>query len=107
MTSRLPQIVAELPVAVRAALVASAQKIAQDAKDRVPVKSGRLRDGIHVEIGEEGVLVVAGDRDVFYGHMVEHGTTHSPPHPFLVPALEQNRGETVAAIDAAIRKAAR
>ena len=23
--------------------------------------------------------------------MVEHGTSHSPPHPFLVPALEEER----------------
>jgi hypothetical protein len=36
-------------------------------------------------------MVVAGDDDVFYGHMVEHGTTHSAPHPFRVPAAEEAR----------------
>lgn len=105
--SRLPEIIAELPVAIRAALVMSAQKIAQDAKDRVPVETGRLRDAIHVELTEEGVEVVAGDHDVFYGHMIEHGTTHSPPHPFLVPALEENKSEVIASVEAAIKKVTR
>jgi hypothetical protein len=38
------------------------------------------------------VYVLAGDpKDpsfAFYGHMIEFGTSHSPPYPFLVPALE-------------------
>lgn len=102
--SRLPQIISELPVAVRAALVASAQQIAQDAKDRVPVETGRLRDAIHIELTEEGVEVVAGDHEAFYGHIIEHGGVNHPPHPFLVPALEQNRDNAVAAIKAAIKK---
>ena len=39
--------------------------------------------------------MVAGDRDVFYGHLVEYGTQSSgaggggaAPHPFLTPAAK-------------------
>lgn len=117
--NRLPEIIAELPVAVRAALVQGAQRVAQSAKDRVPEDTGDLERAIHVEIAEDptdaavlsgravlegGVYVVAGDDKVFYGHMVEHGTTHSPPHPFLVPALEENRAAIQEEIAAALRK---
>lgn len=85
--------------------MAAAQEVSQSAKDRVPVRTGRLLQAIHVEPSDEGATVIAGDHDVFYGHMVEHGTTHSPPHPFLVPALEEHREDIVATVVAAIRKA--
>lgn len=103
--SRLPEIIERLPGAVRAALTAGAQEVAQSAKDRVPVDTGRLQRAIHTEPTDEGVSVIAGDHDVFYGHMVEHGTTHSPPHPFLVPALEEHREDILATVIAAVRKA--
>ena len=35
--------------------------------------------------------VIAGDFDAFYGHIVEHGSTQNPPHPFLIPAFEAVR----------------
>jgi hypothetical protein len=37
--------------------------------------------------------VVAGNEDVFYGHIVEHGGAHSAAQPFMVPAAEDSRGE--------------
>lgn len=82
-----------------------AEAIAEEARNRVPVNTGRLRDAIHVEKRASGVevggqhvggvysdwFVVAGDTKAFYGHMVEFGTTHSPAHPFLIPAFESRR----------------
>jgi HK97 gp10 family phage protein len=91
--SRLPQIAAELGIKMRAAENAAAQVVAQRARDRAPVATGKLRDAIHVENDPDGALVVAGNDDVFYGTMVEHGTARNPPHPFLVPAAEESRGE--------------
>ena len=41
-----------------------------------------------LRLDEEGWRVVAGDRDHFYGHMVEFGSTRAPAHPFLVPSVE-------------------
>jgi HK97 gp10 family phage protein len=91
LISRIPEIVADLPSTVKDALMESAEAIAEAAKERVPVDSGALRDAIHVEEIEGGASVVAGDERVFYGHLVEHGTTQAPPRPFLIPAFEAER----------------
>lgn len=95
LKSRLPAIAAELHGLVEAALQPGAHLVEAAAKERVPVESGELRDAIHVDTQPEGVYVIAGDNKTFYGHLVEHGTSHSPPEPFLVPALEANRAAVV------------
>lgn len=102
--NKLPEIIAELEPAVRAALVAGAQDVAEAAKTRVDVDTGKLFRAIHVELTDEGVEVIAGNHDVFYGHIVEHGGVNHPPHPFLVPALEENRERIIERVAAALRK---
>lgn len=91
LRSRLPAIIAVLPVGVDGATREAAEVVVERAKARVSVNEGDLRDAIHIE--REGVAeyaVVAGDEnEVFYGHMVEHGTSHSAPRPFLVPSLDE------------------
>lgn len=106
LDSRLPEIIAALPAAVREAAQAGAELVAEDARQRVPVKTGRLRDAIHTQNQPDGVAVIAGDREAFYGHIVEHGSISAAPHPFLVPALEENRVAIVALMQEAIRKTA-
>lgn len=92
LKSRLPEIAAELRPRVGNAVRLGAERIKESARDRVPVHTGKLRDGIEIDRrGPTEYAVVAGDRDVFYGHLVEFGTSHSAAHPFLVPAAEQNR----------------
>lgn len=88
LESRLPAIIAELPSEVDDALKEGADAIVEGAAERVPVDSGALRDAIHVEDTEGGYLVVAGDTEAFYGHIVEHGGVNTPPRPFLIPAYE-------------------
>lgn len=106
LTSRLPEITAALPPAVHAATLHGAEDVAEGARERVPVVSGRLHDAIHVEEIPEGAAVVAGDKEVFYGHLVEHGgAINRPPHPFLIPALEANRERIEHEVVAAIRAA--
>jgi len=106
LKSRIPEIIAELGPAVEEATVAGADLIAESAKARVPVDTGRLRDAIHVETGPEGAYVIAGNRDAFYGHIIEHGSAAygTPPRPFLVPALEENRIDVERLVSAAIRR---
>lgn len=104
LTSRIPQITREMLPAVEAALKVGAGQIAAAARDRVPVATGALRDAIHVERDGIGFEIRAGNADVFYGHIVEHGSTHTAPHPFLVPALEASRAEVVADVHAALRR---
>lgn len=96
LNSRLPRITASLRPKLEAIIERTAEKVAEDARARAPVQSGALRDAIHVEDkGDLTVHVVAGDNTAFYGHMVEYGTSHSPAHPFLIPALEENREEAI------------
>lgn len=95
--SRLPQIAADLGMRMDAVAREGAELIADEARDRVPVDTGRLQDAIHVErihLGE--YAVVAGDNEAFYGHIVEHGGAFTPARPFLVPALEDNRAQIIA-----------
>jgi HK97 gp10 family phage protein len=104
LESQLKRIAEELEPEVREALHNGAEQIAEAARVRVPVDTGHLREAIHVTVEREGFHVVAGDKEAFYGHMVEHGTTHSPPHPFLVPAFEENKERLVESVNEAIRK---
>lgn len=110
LKSRLPEIAAALPGRVDAAIVQGAHAVAADAERRLEPhrQSGELARQLHVDEDQrEGVYVVAGDpRDpsfAFYAHMVELGTSHSAPYPFLVPALEEN----VSAIEGLVRTALR
>lgn len=104
LKSRFPEITAELRPRVSAAVKAAAEGIENGAKERVPVDTGALRDAIHVE--RQGVAeyaVIAGDSAAWYGMLVEHGTTHNPPHPFLIPAAELGREAAEGLVQAALR----
>jgi HK97 gp10 family phage protein len=107
--SRIPEITVAIPTLINRAVAAGAQIIAEGASDNL-VRGGHivndeLAPAIHTE--REGVAeyaVVAGEKGgPFYAHMVEHGTTHSPPYPFLVPALEEHTDTVVALVAAATR----
>ena len=72
--------------------------IAAEAKRRVPVKSGKLRQSIRVRRlkgdPKQDVRVYAGNRikgGAFYAHMVERGTKKMTARPFLRPALYGSR----------------
>jgi HK97 gp10 family phage protein len=107
LKSRFPAIAAELEPLTRGALEAGAELVSTAAKGRVVVgeRTPHLRDAIHTDSEPEGVYVVAGDKETFYGHMVEHGTSHSAPQPFLIPALEETRSEVLALVAEALRHA--
>lgn len=102
LRSRLDSIARSLPDEVDSAIRLSAEAIEAGAKSRVPVDTGDLRDAIHTEKLEDGSYrVVAGNGDVFWGNFVEHGTTRTPAHPFLLPAAEAERDN----IDGLVRRA--
>ena len=116
LISDLSEISSGLPDAVAEALEAEAEKIAQDAKQRVPVRTGNLRDSIEVvpynEPGFVGFRVVADARSLTgkynapYAHMVEYGSVHNEPaRPFLVPALEAGQDTVLDAVTNAIQDA--
>lgn len=97
LKSRIPQITAELQGKLETVVQSGAESIEAMAKARVPVDEGDLRDAIHTEREPEGVYVVAGGEDVFYGHIIENGSVIHPPRPYLVPSAEAARGPIIAA----------
>jgi HK97 gp10 family phage protein len=103
LKSRLPEIAVTLEPRVIAAVRAGAEAVEAEAKTRVPVASGALRDAIHTDLDGDDVYVVAGTDDVFYGHLVEHGTSRVPARPFLVPALEARRDSILNGVRAALQ----
>ncbi len=87
------------------ALRAGGEVITEEARMRVPERTGNLRDSIavstrslnysSVQLGEGEAEIFVGPaeggntpHDGFYGHMVEFGTVHSMPRPFMRPAFD-------------------
>lgn len=106
LKSRIPRITSEMLPAVTAALRHGAEQVADAARARVPVDTGGLRDSIHVvRDGDLEFMVLAGDDDTFYGHIVENGGAHTGPRPFMVPAAQATAGQVTGDVRAAIRRA--
>lgn len=95
--------------AARAALAKSADEVVAEAKSRVPVKTGALRDSIQAEkIGNGKFKITANaksKRDFAYGRIVEYSPKINKP--FLHPALLAKRGEVQKNIVEAVREAIR
>lgn len=67
-----------------------AERIAERARSRVHVVTGELRDSIKARPdGKNGATVVA---EAEHASFEEFGTRYRPPHPFLTPAAEAERG---------------
>lgn len=80
--------------AARESLVENGETVAEEAKKRCPVDTGRLRDSIHVEKnGANKVRVVADAKakdGYSYGRLIEYSPKGTP---FMRPALEAKRAE--------------
>jgi len=63
------------------------QKVVDDAKAIVPVRTGTLQRSIRFW-AEEGEYHVGSD--VHYAPYVEYGSSRMAPRPFLTPALQWN-----------------
>jgi HK97 gp10 family phage protein len=101
--NNLDRIARQVKPAVEEAIRDGAELVVARAKARAPVRTGALKAAIHSELVHNGYEVVAGDGDVFYGHLVEHGTHHSAAQPFLVPALEESRSDVIKIAEAKLR----
>ncbi|QNE38990.1 HK97 gp10 family phage protein [Hymenobacter sp. NBH84] len=77
----------------------TAEAIATDAKSFAPVKSGRLKNSIHVVKDAAGYEVVA---DAPYAAKVELGVRGSVAKPFLFPAYQLHKNKFLTNIREAI-----
>lgn len=132
LESRFPQIVAELSVKVGAAIKEGTEGIAEAAKANAPdpppygkylkesieARSGDFsygarsafgqneasKYGFSVPVGRQVVTEIAyGVWSSWYSPFVEFGTSHSAPHPFLMPAAEEGLPEVVGLVNAALK----
>lgn len=96
--------------AAKDALKQGADEVVADAKNRCPVRTGKLRDSIRAEPNRDGsvyTIVADAERDGFcYGQIVEFSPKEGYK-PFLYPALEANYGRVMANIRGAVDRAAR
>ncbi|KMS54718.1 HK97-gp10 family putative phage morphogenesis protein [Sphingobium cupriresistens] len=94
------------PASRERSLMAGAVIIQAEAQRLVPVLTGNLRESIIISFDAGlnfaavkqsrffSAIYVGPSKDQgFYGHMVELGTSHSPAHPFMRPALDNTREE--------------
>lgn len=93
----LDQLLRQLPEkmaasALNSSVRAGAKVIFDEAKARVPVDTGSLRDSIRIqkvkESGKTVVFKVGPDKDRWYGIFTEFGTSLRAATPWLRPAFD-------------------
>lgn len=107
------------------ALVEAANLVAEDAKGRVPVRMGALRESIRKRVSKKKLFArVECDypkgtgkyvrtkkhgedrsREHYYAFAVEYGTRKDPEQPFLRPAKEAQEGAILEKVGAALERA--
>ena len=117
-TEQLRQFEREAKAAMREVVAESVADAGDVAQKNVPVRSGRLKRSLQVQIGQEGTGAAAqgpiahraiksqinvGDRVMlrwrkFYAPFVEKGTRHSRAKPFVQPAVDQWQAIVSAAV---------
>ena len=95
--------------AAKAALERGANKVVVDAKSRVPVKTGNLRDSIKAMSNRDGssykISADAKNKGYRYGKKIEFDPKNK--QPFLYPALDANKQQIRENIKEAARQAIR
>lgn len=111
---------------LREAIKAGAEIVAEDAKARAPVRTGRLRDSIKTRVPKKGLTAKveadypaggkvrktstkkqkAGSRE-YYAFAVEYGTRKMPAQPFMAPALAAKASQVMQKMESALEEACR
>ena len=100
-------------------LAAAARIVADQAKIRVPVKTGALRDSIRArkqaaristvrgpkKVPAGAAAVYAGGRGARQAVMIEYGTPTAAAHPYLEPALLSTGSQQLSAAGQAMQRA--
>ncbi len=83
---------------------AAAQKVADTARGRAPVLSGRLRGSIRAGATRTRGTVKAGTNGIPYAGVIHFGwPRHNiEPQPFIYDALDERKGEVIDAYEAHI-----
>lgn len=85
--SHVGDVLSALAAAKAEALEDMGEMAVSYAKDKCPVRTGRLQNSITYKVSDGRVVV---GTDVEYGASVELGTRKQQAQPFLVPALTEH-----------------
>ena len=126
LSRRLAQIPEEILIALRPVLVQGAEDVASNMRSLAEAsrQTGDLIDSIEVTapggttpkyaagggsetLGPNMAAVTVGNPDMRHGHLVEFGTAHSEPKPFMLPAFRLAKRKVEGQISRAIGKAIR
>jgi HK97 gp10 family phage protein len=89
LTSRLPQLEAQLLAKAAQGVQKAASDVEAHAKGRAPVDTGNLKSSI--EATSTGALSAQVNAGAEYGIYQEYGTYKMSAQPFMVPAAEAVR----------------
>lgn len=95
--ARLRRVIAGEKAAIDRGVEKGAEQIAELARQLAPVDTGALRESIHVEPAENGVVRVVAS--VPYAVYVEYGTARMAAQPFLTPATQHTNVLAAIAIE--------
>jgi len=84
----VPKVIANQEEVLKTGMEEVSRAIIEDARDRVPVKTGELHDSLTQLIGEDGMEAVVGT-PLRYAIYQEYGTRKNPPAPFMRPAIDK------------------
>lgn len=105
--NELPNLPGRLRSQVGGAQQRFVRRVATTAKQRVHVITGQLRDSIEdIKLDEFTYAVVAGnaDREFWDAWAEEFGTSRRPPHSFLLPSWEAEKGAYLDELDGIIER---
>lgn len=111
LSKKLRRMPAEIAQPIKDEVMHLAEAIAADAKARVAVDTGLVRDTIKArKVGpgfaaKIGIMGVRDRKKAYYAMFVEFGTKKMPARPFMTPAFEANKAEGIERIGAAVDKA--
>ncbi|MFT6535432.1 MAG: HK97 gp10 family phage protein [Loktanella salsilacus] len=124
LSRRLAQIPEEILIALRPVLAQGAEDVASNMRSLAEAsrQTGDLINSIEVTapggttakyaagggsetLGPNMAAVTVGNPDMRHGHLVEFGTVHSEPKPFMLPAFRLAKRKVEGQISRAIGKA--
>jgi HK97 gp10 family phage protein len=90
LTEHLRKLPAEIKAKARKAVATELKAAREDAKERVPVRTGKLKKSIRVKMSKDGIAgeLKAGGPGAHHAHLVERGTRRTRAKPYLNPAAD-------------------
>lgn len=80
----------------------SINDILDDAKAKVPVKSGKLKNSLKVTSNSENEKIISSDVD--YAYFVENGTRNQKASKFLYKAVTKNKNKIISKVEEQLKK---